>query len=177
MAINDPLKPNPTPAAETAQPPRTAAEKITDSITPKSNQQEPQQPPPAETNAAAAMTPEGIANLVAAAITQRELEKQSDSQRQAAKTAFVGSPDHGLANVPPLYQGQLGNDPAKWPQEAAVIRKQFEDDWAKVQGSKPDIGGITRDGGTVTARVPVADHLTPEQRISASLPSANERRG
>jgi len=72
-------------------------------------------------------------------------KKASDS---AGRTAFIA---RTLGKLPTAYQGQLGQDPAKWDAEAKSIQSQFETD-AKAMGVKlENLGTPAGDGGKTPA--------------------------
>jgi hypothetical protein len=98
-------------------------------------------------DAPAALTAEAVSKLVADAIAADRKAQSQTAEQRAAKDAFIADPKNGLTKYPALYKQQLGDDPAKWPEQAKSIVATYEADFKAGGGSVPDVGGANREGG------------------------------
>ena len=110
---------------------------------------------------------------VTGALTREEMltlldERDSKRTKSAERDAFAAK---HLSKLPKIYQSQLGNDPAKWDEEAKSLQAQFEADVKTQPNAEPDNkGGASRDGGTTAANQPVdKSKIDPVNRIAMGL--------
>lgn len=92
-----------------------------------------------------------VAKIVADALAADRKNQQTTAEQKAARDAFVADPANGLAKLPDAYKAQLGNDPAKWPAEAAALKGGWEKFVKDNNIPIPDVGGANREGGTTPA--------------------------
>jgi hypothetical protein len=92
-------------------------------------------------DAGKSLTLEDVAKL----LDERDSKRQQTAQQSAAREAFIKDK---LAKLPAVYQGQLGNDAAKWNDEATKIQQQYEADFKAGGGKADDVGGANREGGS-----------------------------
>jgi hypothetical protein len=92
-------------------------------------------------------------------VVTEALAGQQSSQVNAQKRGeFIAA---NLGKLPKAYQNQLGQDPAKWPEEAKGIQAQFETD-AKGLGVKLEgLGNPAGDGGKTAAQEKVDTSKMP----------------
>ena len=107
------------------------------------------------------------------ALTREEMLKlldERDAKRTTSADREAFASKH-LSKLPKIYQSQLGNDPAKWDDEAKSLQAQFEADVKAQPNAEPDNkGGASRDGGTTAANQPVdKSKIDPVNRIAMGL--------
>lgn len=113
----------------------------------------------------AAITADDVTRIVTDA-----LKAQSQSQQAvAAREKFVSET---LGKLPDAYKRLLGNDPAKWADEAKVIQSTFESDLKASGAPAENKGGASRDGGSSVVNQPIdKSKLDPVSRIAEGIKS------
>jgi hypothetical protein len=86
---------------------------------------------------------------VGKAISDALGKQQQTQQQQQARGEFISK---NLAKLPARFQQALGNDPAKWADEAKTIQGEYEQLVKSVGGKLENVGGADRDGGTTPAK-------------------------
>jgi len=98
-----------------------------------------------QTDAAKPLDAEGVAKIVAEQLKGFTAQTQQSAEREKYIAAH-------LAKLPAAYQTQLGNDPAKWAEEAKTIQGQFEADFKANGGKAETLASGTTDGGKTAAK-------------------------
>jgi hypothetical protein len=70
-------------------------------------------------------------------LDDRDKQNQSRQQLESSKGKFVADK---LKDLPPVYQGLLGNDPSKWAAEEQDIRTRFKADFKAAGGTVEQVG-------------------------------------
>jgi hypothetical protein len=69
---------------------------------------------------------------------------------QDGKSRFVGEK---MKDLPQVYQGLLGNDPAKWAAEEQDIRTRFKADLKTAGVTAADVGGDASQGASAAGAI------------------------
>jgi hypothetical protein len=126
----------------------------------------PAAPAAAKADADKPLTAESISKLVRDAMAG---ERQTADQA-AARRDFAAQQ---LKDLPPVYHGQLGNDPTKWKQEADAARAAYRTDLESRGFKVPDVGGNPPANGTTPAKAPVdMSKMSPTALIEMGLKQA-----
>jgi hypothetical protein len=106
------------------------------------------------TPAAAAQTANADKPLTAAELTrmldQRDEQRSNQQKLQDGKSRFVGEK---MKDLPQVYQGLLGNDPAKWAAEEQDIRTRFKADLKTAGVTAADVGGDASQGASAAGAI------------------------
>lgn len=117
---------------------------------------------------AKAKAPAGISAAdVDKLLSEKLAASQQSAEAKAAREKFVGEK---LKDLPAVYQGQLGNDPGKWPAEEQAIRAQFQAD-LKAAGvtAKPVDGGAGTGGAAKAGTAVDTSKLSGQSLIEIGL--------
>jgi hypothetical protein len=98
--------------------------------------------------AAKPLTADDVAKLVADSVAKAQTAQQQSAEQKAQRDAFVNDPKNGIAKLPAPFKAQLGNDPAKWADEAKKLSGEWEQFAKDNKIPLPSVGGATREGGT-----------------------------
>jgi hypothetical protein len=112
------------------------------------------------------LTAEDVTKLVTDVVTRAQQTQQASAQQQQQRDNFIAS---RLKNFPAAYANQLGNDPAKFEDEAKKIETAFKADAEKNGWKVPAIGGETQQAQSAMAVAPDLSKLSPNELIREGL--------
>ncbi|MGE5610856.1 MAG: hypothetical protein ACM359_16515 [Bacillota bacterium] len=113
-----------------------------------------------------ALNAESVQKLVSETVTTALQQHTKSQQQTAARETFI---QQHLAKLPRPYHGLLGQDPAKWAEEAKAIQQQYEADFG-TSGAKPHSVGTAATTGTVPSPQLDPSKMTREQFAATYLP-------
>lgn len=108
------------------------------------------------------VTAESIGKIVADQIAAAQKSQQASDQSRQQREQFIAN---RLKNFPPAYQNQLGNDPAKFEEEAKNIEQVFKTDATKFGWKAPSVGGENAGGQSPAAVKPDLSKLSASELI------------
>lgn len=98
-----------------------------------------------KTDAPKPITLEDVQSAITNSLTSAFKTRDDAAATSTLRNSFIGEK---MKDLPPTYQSQLGNDPAKWPTEEQAIRDRFRAEMAAAGFKVPDVGAGNAGGET-----------------------------
>lgn len=108
---------------------------------------------------------EALAKTVAENVDKALATRTAAGDVAAKRTAFIAEK---LKTVPSFAHDKLGNDPAKWDDEAKAINEAWKAESARLGLKVPDVSGATTGGAAPTTTVDYSK-MSADEKIALGL--------